>query len=154
MPAVGRMAPDFTALTDADETMKLSSLRGKPVVLFFYPKDDTTTCTVEACSFRDELPRFEALKAIVLGVSPDSPKAHRKFKEKFGLPYTLLSDEDHSIATRYGVWAEKSMYGRKYMGVVRTTFLIDSKGKLATIFEKVKSNGHGAEMAEAVAVLK
>jgi peroxiredoxin Q/BCP len=153
-PPVGKMAPAFTAITDADAQLTLKSLRGKPVVLFFYPKDDTAGCTVEACSFRDTLPRFEGLDAVVLGISPDSPKSHRKFKEKFDLPYTLLADEDHSICEKYGVWAEKSMYGRKYWGVLRTTFIVDADGRLARVFEKVKPEAHAAEVAEAVAALK
>jgi peroxiredoxin Q/BCP len=153
IPAVGKIAPAFTAVTDADEPLKLASLRGKPVVLFFYPKDDTTACTTEACSFRDALPRFEGLDATVLGISPDSPKSHRKFKAKFDLPYTLLADEDHAISEKYGVWAEKSMYGRKYMGVLRTTFVIDARGRIARVFEKVKAEGHAAEVAEAVEAL-
>ena len=154
MPAVGRVAPNFKALTDADEMLELKSLRGKPVVLFFYPKDDTATCTVEACSFRDELPRFDDLDAVVLGISPDSPKSHRKFKTKFDLPYTLIADDDHAIAERYGVWGEKSLYGRTYMGVLRTTFVIDAKGRVAKIFDKVKAAGHAAEVAEVVSAMK
>ncbi|HEX3865547.1 MAG TPA: peroxiredoxin, partial [Gemmatimonadaceae bacterium] len=107
IPAAGDLAPDFTAPTDNDETLTLSSLRGRVVVLFFYPKDDTPGCTTEACSFRDTLPRFDGLDAVILGVSPDSPKSHRKFKEKFQLPYTLVSDTGHAIAGQYGVWGEK-----------------------------------------------
>jgi peroxiredoxin Q/BCP len=147
------MAPAFTAATDADEKLSLAALRGRVVVLFFYPKDDTPTCTVEACSIRDELPRIEGLNAVVLGISPDSPKSHRKFKQKFELPYTLVADEDHAIAEKYGVWGEKSLYGRTYMGVMRTTFVIDAKGRIARVFEKVKSKEHGAEVAGAVADL-
>src|SRR3569833_3625028 len=136
VPAVGRVAPDFTLPTDTDERLKLSSLRGKPVVLFFYPKDDTSGCTVEACSFQSTLPRFEKIDAVVLGISPDSPKSHRKFKDKYDLTYTLLADEEHAVCEKYGVWAEKSMYGRKYWGVLRTTFVIDAAGRIAKIFEK------------------
>lgn len=152
--AAGKKAPDFTLPTDTDETLALSSLKGKPVVLFFYPKDDTSGCTVEACSFRDTLPRFDKLDAVVLGISPDSPKSHRKFKTKFDLPYTLLADETHAVAEKYGVWGEKSMYGRKYMGIFRTTFVIDAAGKIAKVFEKVKPENHAAEVAEAVAALR
>jgi len=153
LPAVGRVAPDFTLPTDTDERLKLSSLRGKPVVLFFYPKDDTSGCTVEACSFQSTLPRFEKIDAVVLGISPDSPKSHRKFKDKYDLTYTLLADEEHAVCEKYGVWAEKSMYGRKYWGVLRTTFVIDASGRIAKIFEKVKPEGHGEAVAEAVAAL-
>ena len=154
IPAEGKVAPNFTAVTDADEQLELKALRGKPVVLFFYPKDDTPGCTVEACSFRDALPRFDGLDAVVLGVSPDSPKKHRKFKEKFDLPYTLLADEDHAIAEKYGVWGEKSMWGKKYWGVLRTTFVIAADGRVAKVFEKVKPEDHAAAVAEAVDALK
>jgi len=150
----GKQAPDFTAPTDLDDALKLSSLRGRPVVLFFYPKDDTSGCTVEACSFRDTLPRFDGLDAVVLGVSPDSVASHKKFKAKFQLPYRLVADTDHAIAERFGVWAEKSMYGRKYWGVLRTTFVIDKDGRIAKVFEKVKPEDHAAAVAEAVAALK
>lgn len=153
MISAGEMAPDFTARTDADESITLSKLRGKPVVLFFYPKDDTSGCTVEACSFRDALPRFTGMKATVLGVSPDSAKSHRKFKEKFELPYPLVVDENHAIADAYGVWAQKSMYGRKYWGNLRTTFVIGADGRVARVFEKVKPEEHATEVAAAVAAL-
>ena len=151
--SVGEMAPDFTVLDDRDERVSLSSFRGRPVVLFFYPKDDTTGCTKEACSFRDSLPRFEGLDAVILGISPDSPASHRKFKAKYDLPYSLLADEDHAVAERYGVWGEKSMYGRKYMGIMRTTIVIDRDGRIAKIFEKVKPEDHATEVADAVAAL-
>ncbi|MDB4874705.1 MAG: bcp [Gemmatimonadetes bacterium] len=150
---VGEMAPDFTVLNDQDQRVSLSDFRGKPVILFFYPKDDTPGCTVEACSFRDALPRFAGLDAVVLGISPDSPKSHRKFKQKFELPYALLSDEGHAVSEQYGLWVEKTMWGRKYMGVARTTFVIDASGRIARIFEKVKPEEHAAEVAEAVAGL-
>jgi peroxiredoxin Q/BCP len=153
IPKAGTQAPDFTLPSDADEQLTLSSLKGKPVVLFFYPKDDTTGCTKEACSFRDALPRFDEMNATILGISPDSTKSHRKFKEKYQLPYTLLADEDHAVAEQYGVWGEKSMYGRKYMGILRTTFVIDAKGTIARVFEKVKPEDHATEVAEAVAAL-
>ena len=153
MISAGEMAPDFTAMTDADESITLSKLRGKPVVLFFYPKDDTSGCTAEACSFRDALPRFTGMKATVLGVSPDSAKSHRKFKEKFELPYPLVVDENHAIADAYGVWAQKSMYGRKYWGNLRTTFVIGADGRVARVFEKVKPEEHATEVAAAVAAL-
>ncbi len=153
IPQAGTTAPDFTLPADDDTPLKLSSLKGRPVVLFFYPKDDTTGCTKEACSFRDALPRFDEMNATILGISPDSTKSHRKFKEKYGLPYTLLADENHAVAERYGVWGEKSMYGRKYMGILRTTFVSDAKGQIARVFEKVKPEEHATEVAEAVAAL-
>ncbi len=153
IPQAGTKAPEFNALTDTDEHLALKSLRGKPVILFFYPKDDTSGCTKEACSFRDNLPRFDGVDAVVLGISPDDAKSHRKFKEKFGLNYPLLVDTDHRIADEYGVWQEKSMYGRKYMGVARTTFIIDAKGRIAKVFEKVKPEDHAIEVAEAIAAL-
>ena len=149
----GAMAPDFTLLNDQDEQVSLSSFRGRPVVLFFYPKDDTPGCTVEACSFRDALPRFGELNAVVLGISPDTPRKHRNFKKKFDLPYTLLSDTDHKIAEAWGLWVEKTFWGRKYWGVARTTFVIDKKGRIARVFEQVKPEEHAAEVAEAVAAL-
>ena len=129
--AISRAAAPRTSSRSptAGETLKLASLHGQTVVLFFYPKDDTPGCTVEACSFRDTLPRFEGLDAVVLGVSPDSTEIASKFKKKFDLPYTLLADVDHAIADKYGVWGEKSMFGRKYMGILRTTFVIDPRAR-------------------------
>ena len=153
VPAVGSKAPDFTVLTDKGESLTLSSLQGRPVVLYFYPKDDTSGCTIEACEFRDAFPQFEADKAVILGVSPDDVKSHVKFKKKFDLPFTLLADTDKSIAQAYDVWQEKSMYGRKYMGVVRTTFVIDAKGRIAKVFEKVTPTGHAAEVKAAIDAL-
>lgn len=147
---VGSKAPDFTAQTDAGGTLKLSSLKGKKVVLYFYPKADTPGCTKEACSFRDEFPRFEGGDAVILGVSPDPVKAVAKFKQKHGLPFTLVADEDHAVCEKYGVWVEKSMYGRTYMGVERSTFIINADGKIAQIFRKVKVDGHTAEVLEAL----
>ncbi len=149
----GAVAPDFTVLTDDGATLTLSSLRGRPVVLYFYPKDDTSGCTVQACEFRDMFPRFDGSKAVILGVSPDGVKSHAKFKAKFELPFTLLADTEKSIATAYDVWKEKSMYGRKYMGVERTTFVIDAHGNIAHIFAKVKPAGHAAEVMAAIAAL-
>jgi len=139
-------APDFTVKTDEGKDLKLSALRGKPVVLYFYPKDDTPGCTVEACELRDAFPRFKKSDAVILGVSPDSVASHQKFKKKFELPFTLLADTDHAIADRYGVWVEKSMYGKKYMGVQRATFIIDAKGNVAKVFPKVTPEGHAAEV--------
>jgi thioredoxin-dependent peroxiredoxin len=152
--ASGEKAPDFTGLNDEGKEISLSDFKGRNVVLFFYPKDDTSGCTIEACSFRDALPRFDGLNAVVLGLSPDSVKSHQKFKEKFQLPYSLVVDADHAIAERYGVWGEKSMYGRKYWGILRTTFVIDKKGRIAKVFEKVKPEGHAADVAAAVEALK
>ena len=149
----GQPAPDFSLRDAEGNTVRLADLRSKKVVLFFYPKDDTPGCTVEACSFRDALPRFEGIDAVVLGISPDSVKSHQKFKEKFKLPYTLVADAEHAIAEKYGVWAEKSMYGRKYWGVARTTFVVDKAGKIAKVFEKVKPEGHAPEVADAVKAL-
>ena len=149
--AEGTPAPDFTLPTDAGDTLTLSSLRGQWVVLFAYPKDDTSGCTVEACEFRDALPQFDASKAVILGISPDSVKSHVKFKAKFELPYTLLADEEKTVLQAYDVWKEKSMYGKKYMGVERTTFLIDPTGQVAKVFPKVKPAGHAAEVMAAIA---
>jgi peroxiredoxin Q/BCP len=154
MPSVGDVAPDFTASVDDGSMMTLSSLRGTPVVLFFYPKDDTPGCTVEACGFQEALPAFHGVKATVLGVSPDPVKKHVKFKQKFNLEYPLVADPEHTVCELYGVWGEKSMYGRKYWGVNRTTFVIDAKGRVAHVFEKVKPDGHAAAVAEAVAALR
>jgi peroxiredoxin Q/BCP len=151
--AVGRVAPEFTLPTDTGEPLRLRSLRGRPVVLYFYPKDDTEGCTVEACEFRDVFPQFDARGAAILGVSPDGVKSHAKFKAKYGLPFTLLADTEHAVADAYGVWQEKSMFGRAYMGVVRTTFVIDARGRVARVFEKVKAQGHADEVAAAIAQL-
>jgi peroxiredoxin Q/BCP len=146
----GAKAPPFALASDSGETIKLSDLKGKKVVLYFYPKDDTTGCTVEACEFRDSWSAVRKAGAVVLGVSPDGVASHLKFKQKFGLPFPLLADEGHAVAERYGVWGEKSMYGRKYFGVNRTTFLIDAEGRIARVFEKVRPKGHAAEVLEAV----
>ena len=147
---VGDPAPDFTAVTDGGETLRLSDLRGKRVVLYFYPKDDTPGCTTQACSFRDQYPLIEEKNAVVLGVSPDSAQSHRKFKTKFNLPFTLVVDEDHAIAEAYGVWAEKSMYGKKYMGVERSHFVIDEEGKIISAEVKVKADQSAALALEAL----
>jgi len=150
MVKVGDKAPAFKAATDGGDTVSLKSLKGKKVVLYFYPKDNTPGCTTEACDFRDSYARFENANTVVLGVSPDSVKSHDKFKAKFDLPFPLLSDEDHAIAEAYGVWQEKSMYGRKYMGIVRSTFIIDEKGKLAEVYEKVRVKGHAAGVLDKI----
>jgi peroxiredoxin Q/BCP len=152
-PAVATAAPDFTLLTDRGEPLTLSSLRGRPVVLYFYPKDDTPGCTVEACEFRDAFPAFDTNSAVILGISPDSAKAHAKFKAKFDLPFTLLADTEKAVAQAYDVWKEKSMYGRKYMGVERTTFIISPAGDIAEVLTKVKPAGHAAQVLEALARL-
>lgn len=148
--AEGMPAPDFTLPTDTGDTLTLSSLRGQWVVLFAYPKDDTSGCTVEACEFRDALPLFDASKAVILGISPDSVKSHVKFKTKFELPYTLLADEEKTVLQAYDVWKKKSMYGKTYMGVERTTFLIDPAGQIAKVFTKVQPAGHAAEVMAAI----
>lgn len=147
MLKAGDAAPDFSLLDDEGKMRTLREFRGKRVVLFFYPKADTPGCTTEACEFRDALPRFGKLDAVIIGASPDSVEKQAKFKEKFGFPYSLLADSDHSLAEAFGVWKEKSMYGRTYMGVERTTFLIDEKGKISHVFQKVKPAGHAAEVA-------
>jgi peroxiredoxin Q/BCP len=139
---IGDPAPEFTLPTDGDGTVSLAALRGKKVVLYFYPKDDTSGCTKEACGFRDALPDFSKLTATVIGVSKDSVRAHDKFKTKYGLRFILASDENADTCEKYGVWAEKSMYGRKYMGIERTTFLIDEKGVIRGVWPKVKIDGH------------
>ena len=141
-------APHF-ALPDQDGTEHtLRGYQGKWVALYFYPKDDTPGCTVEACNFRDEIKNVEKLDAVVLGISPDGVKEHNKFIEKFNLPFLLLADEEQKTCRDYGVWVEKSMYGRKYMGVARTTFIIGKDGRIKKIFEKVKPEGHAQEVIE------
>ncbi len=137
-PEVGQTAPDFKALTDSGDTVKLSDFRGKRVVLYFYPKDDTPGCTTQACGFRDNYVTIEEENAVVLGVSPDGQQSHQKFKTKFDLPFTLLVDEDHSIAEKYGVWGEKTNYGKTYMGIIRSHFVIDEQGKIVDARVKVK----------------
>jgi thioredoxin-dependent peroxiredoxin len=135
---VGDVAPDFTATTDSGATMTLADFRGKRVILYFYPKDDTSGCTTQACAFRDAYPVIEEKNAVVLGVSPDGVKSHAKFKTKYSLPFTLVVDEDHAIAEAYGLWVEKSMYGKKYMGVERSHFVIDEAGTIIQAQVKVK----------------
>jgi peroxiredoxin Q/BCP len=135
----GQPAPDFETVNENGDKVSLKALRGKRVVLYFYPKDNTTGCTAQACAFRDAYPRIEDKNAVVLGVSPDSAKSHQSFKSKFSLPFPLLIDQDHQIAEAYGVWREKSMYGRKYMGILRSHFVIDEQGKLADVQYNVKA---------------
>lgn len=148
--AAGQLAPDFTLPTDTGDTLTLSSLRGQWVVLYAYPKDDTSGCTTEACEFRDLFPKFKKGKAVILGISPDSVKSHLKFKTKYELPFTLVADEEKVALQAYDIWKEKSMYGRKYMGVERTTFVIDPEGRIAKVFEKVKPAGHAEEVMAAI----
>lgn len=146
---VGKNAPAFTLMANNGEEISLKDYAGKEkVVLYFYPKDDTPGCTVEACGFRDTLKKIESEDAVVLGVSPDGIGSHNKFIEKFKLPFLLLSDEDKKVCKAYGVWVKKNMYGREYMGVARTTFIIDEGGKIAKIYEKVKPEGHAQEVLE------
>jgi peroxiredoxin Q/BCP len=135
---VGDVAPDFEAPSDTSAPVRLSSFRGKRVILYFYPKDDTSGCTTQACAFRDAYPTIEEKNAVVLGVSPDGVKSHAKFKTKYNLPFTLVVDEDHAIAEAYGLWVEKNMYGRKYMGVERSHFVIDEAGTIVQAEVKVK----------------
>jgi peroxiredoxin Q/BCP len=145
----GTKAPPFST-TDADgNTVSLKDLKGEKVVLYFYPKDDTPGCTKEACSFRDVFSKFKKRGIKVLGISPDSEKSHKKFATKYKLPFTLLADTDHEIADAYGVYGEKKFMGRTYMGVLRTTFLIDEKGKIRKVFEKVKPEDHAEEVLDA-----
>jgi peroxiredoxin Q/BCP len=146
----GKPAPAFTLPSDSGEEVSLESLRGKPVVLYFYPKDDTPGCTAQACGIRDAWGEFERRGAIVLGVSADSPKKHAKFREKYGLPFTLLADEDRAVAELYGTWVEKSMYGKTYMGIERSTFMIDPKGNVTKIMRKVKPAEHADDVLAAL----
>lgn len=147
---VGDKAPDFTLPSDDGSTITLSKLKGKRVVLYFYPKDNTSGCTTQACDLRDTLPEIDARGGIVLGVSPDPLSSHEKFRGKYELNFPLLSDEDHAVAEAYGVWKEKSMYGRKYWGVERSTFLIDEEGILTEVWRKVKPKGHADRVVEAL----
>jgi peroxiredoxin Q/BCP len=148
MAEVGEHAPDFTLSSDEGGDITLSKLRGKKVVLYFYPKDDTPGCTIQACDFRDAAPSFEGVDAVVLGVSADSVASHRTFRAKYDLNFPLLADESHEVAEAYGVWKEKSMYGRKFMGIERSTFLIDEKGEVERVWRNVKPKGHAGMLAE------
>ncbi len=146
----GKPAPAFTLRSDTGEEVSLETLRGRPVVLYFYPRDDTPGCTAQACGIRDAWSEFERRGAVVLGVSPDDERSHAKFKEKYGLPFTLLADEDHEVAERYGVWVEKEYAGRRYMGVERSTFLIDADGNVAKVMRRVKPDSHAADVLAAL----
>ena len=146
----GAPAPDFSLTSDAGETVSLASLRGTPVVLYFYPKDDTAGCTKQACGIRDAWGEFQRRGAVVLGVSPDGEASHAKFRAKYDLPFTLLADPDHATAEAYGVWVEKSMYGKKYMGVERSTFVIGSDGTVAKVMRKVKPETHADDVLAAL----
>ena len=148
MPAEGEPAPDFSLTSDSGETVRLSDLRGKPVVLYFYPKDDTPGCTRQACDIRDAWEEFERAGAVVLGVSPDGEASHAKFKAKYGLPFPLLADTDHAVSEAYGVWGEKSFAGRKYMGVERATFVVDAEGNLARVMRKVDAKTHADDVLQ------
>jgi thioredoxin-dependent peroxiredoxin len=149
----GEPAPDFGATTDAGERVSLSDFRGKPVVLYFYPKDDTPGCTAQACGIRDAYAEFERAGAVVLGVSPDSEAKHVKFKEKYDLPFTLLADPEHEIAERYGTWGEKRFMGKTYWGVSRTTFLVAPDGTVAKVMQDVKPGTHADDVLAALAAL-
>lgn len=153
VPIEKTKAPDFKLPASNGQTIALSDLKGKNVVIYFYPKDDTPGCTVEACGFRDTYKEIEKQNAVILGVSPDNLKSHDKFIQKFKLPFTLLADEDKTMANDYGVWVEKSMYGKKYMGVARTTFIIDAGGKIVKVFEKVTPKDHDKEVLEVLKAL-
>ena len=151
MVAEGKQAPDFELATDGGGTIKLSELRGKQVVLYFYPKDDTPGCTTQACGIRDAYGEFERAGAVVLGVSPDSTAAHDKFKDKYALPFTLLADRDHAVAERYGVWTEKKYMGRTYMGIERSTFVIGADGVVKKVMRRVKPATHADDVLAALA---
>jgi thioredoxin-dependent peroxiredoxin len=146
----GKKAPAFTLKADDGSKVKLSDFKGSPVVLYFYPKDDTPGCTKEACSFRDRKAELEAAGAVVLGVSPDSEERHAKFRDKYDLNFRLLADADHQVAEKYGAWREKNMYGKKSMGIQRSTYLIDADGKVAKVWQRVKVDGHDAQVLEAL----
>ena len=150
----GKKAPDFTLETHDGTPLKLSSLRGRPVVLYFYPKDDTPGCTREACGFRDARAGFANADAVVIGVSPDLPPSHKAFRAKYKLPFTLLSDPAHVVAGKYGAWREKTLYGKKSLGIVRSTFVIDAGGSVARLFKAVRPDGHAEQVLTALADLE
>ena len=150
---VGSKAPDFTMPTDGNGSVTLSKLKGKKVVLYFYPKDDTSGCTAEACGFRDSFPDYTGAGAVVIGISKDSVASHDKFKKKHNLPFILASDTGSDVCEKYGTWVEKSMYGRKYMGIERCTYLLDQEGVVRGVWHKVKVSGHAAEVLKAAQAL-
>lgn len=150
---VGKQAPAFALTADNGKKVKLSDLKGNPVVLYFYPKDDTPGCTKEACAFRDRRAEMEQLGAKVLGISPDSVESHVKFRDKFTLNFPLLADPDHAVAEKYGAWREKNMYGKKSMGIQRSTYLIDADGNVAKVWQRVQVDGHDDEVIEALKTL-
>jgi len=150
---VGDKAPSFTLPVDGGGKVSLKDLKDKTVVLYFYPKDDTSGCTAEACAFRDALPDFSKVKAEIIGISRDPVKSHDKFKAKYDLPFPLASDEDGKVCEAYGTWVEKSMYGRKYMGIERSTFLVDGEGVIRNVWRKVKVPGHADEVLKAAQAL-
>lgn len=150
----GKKAPVITLNDQDGKKVSLNDFKGKNIILYFYPKNNTSGCTLEACNFRDDFPKFGNMKAVILGVSPDSVESHKKFAEKYNLPFRLLSDEKKSVLKKYGVWKEKSMYGKKYMGVERSTFVIDKTGKIRKIFRKVKVADHNEEVMEVLKELK
>jgi thioredoxin-dependent peroxiredoxin len=146
----GKPAPDFELTSDDGETVRLSDFRGKPVVVYFYPRDDTPGCTAQACGIRDNWEAFGERGAVVLGISPDDENSHTRFRQKYGLPFTLLADPDHRVADRYGVWGERSMYGKTYMGIERSTFVIDSDGNVARVMRRVKPDTHAEQVLQAL----
>jgi peroxiredoxin Q/BCP len=146
----GSTAPEFTLSDETGNERKLSEFRGKPVVLYFYPKDDTPGCTTEACNFRDDYDVYRKAGVVILGISPDTPKSHTKFKEKYHLPFTLLADPEHQVCQAYEVWGLKKFMGKEYEGVFRTTFVIDKDGKIVKVFENVKPDGHSKQVLEAL----
>ncbi len=153
VPQQGDPAPDFSLSADDGSALSLSDLRGKPVVLYFYPKDDTSGCTAQACEYRDQMPEFKQAGAVVIGISPDPLKSHEKFRDKYDLNFPLLVDHDHAVAEAYGVWKEKSMYGRKYMGIERSTFLISAEGVILEAWRKAKPKGDAARVLSALGAM-
>jgi thioredoxin-dependent peroxiredoxin len=151
MVTEGQEAPDFELTSDSGERVRLSQFRGRPVVLYFYPKDDTPGCTAQACGIRDSYEDFEKNGAVVLGVSPDEESSHVKFKQKYGLPFTLLADPEHEVADEYGVWGERKYMGKTYWGVERSTFLIDENGRVSKVMRRVKPDSHAEQVLAALA---